>query len=85
MSAELIIITKNSLLNELLDMTVHKEVNVCHKRINVARKTLILHIFLQNCAKRFLKLTNLIYLVLDGVNFYKKKKSFFDWKVKPYI
>ena len=45
MSAELIVITKNSLLNELLDMTVHKEVNVCHKRISVARKTLIFAYF----------------------------------------
>ena len=35
-SAELII-TKNSLLNELPDMTVHREVNVRHKRIVIAR------------------------------------------------
>ena len=39
--AELIIIIKNSLLNKLPDMTVHREVNTRHKRISVARKTLI--------------------------------------------
>ena len=76
-SAELIIITKNSLFNEFLDMSFHREVNVRHKRISVARKTL------RNCAKRFLKITNLICLVLDGVTFYKK--CFLGWKVKPYI
>ena len=39
--------------------------------------------FLWNCAKRFLKITNLIYLVLDDVSFYKK--TFFGWKVKANI
>ena len=56
-SAELII-TKNGLLKELPDMTVHREVNVRHKRIIIARKTLILAYFLWNCPKRFLILTN---------------------------
>ena len=82
-SVELIIITKNSLLNELPDMNVHREVNVRHKRTSVPRNHWVLHIFLRNCAKRFMKLTNLICLVLDGVSFYKK--CFFGWKVKPYI
>ena len=44
-NVELIIITKNSFLNELPGMTVHREVNVRHKRITVARKGLI---FLRN-------------------------------------
>ena len=79
-SVELIIITKNSLLNKLLDMKVQREFNVHHKGISVARKTLIFAYFLWNCATRFMKSTNLICLVSDGASFYKK--CFFDWKVK---
>ena len=44
-SAELIIITKSSLLNELPDMTAHREVNVRHKHSIVARKTIIVAYF----------------------------------------
>ena len=44
-NAELITITKNSLLNELPHMTVHRKVNVHHKRIIVARKALIFAYF----------------------------------------
>ena len=44
-SAELIKITKNTLLNELPDMNVHREVNVSHKRISVVRKALIFAYF----------------------------------------
>ena len=40
-------------------------------------------IFLENCVKHVLKLTNLIFLVLDSASFYKK--PFFIWKVKVYI
>ena len=36
-SVESITITKNSLLGELLDMTVHKQDNVHHKHISIAR------------------------------------------------
>ena len=35
-NAESITITKNSLLSELLDMTVHRQVNVHHKHISLA-------------------------------------------------
>ena len=71
-SVELIIITKNSLRNELPDMNLRREVNLRHKCMSVARKTLIFgYIVLRNCGKRFMKLTNLICLVLDGVSFYK--------------
>ena len=35
-NAESITITKNSLLSELLDMTVHRQVNAHHKHISLA-------------------------------------------------
>ena len=43
--AELIKITKNTLLNKLPDMSVHREVNVSHKRISVVRKAPIFAYF----------------------------------------
>ena len=44
-SAELIIITKTSLLKELLHMTVHRKVKVRYEHIRVARITLIFEYF----------------------------------------
>ena len=43
--AELIVIKKNNLLNEICDMTIHREVNLRHKRIRIARKTLFFAYF----------------------------------------
>ena len=37
----LITVTKTSLLNELLNMTMHRDINVHHEHISIARKTLI--------------------------------------------
>ena len=59
MSAELTIITKNSLLNGLLDMMVHREVNVRHKHIIVARKTLILAYFSAKLCKTLIGINEL--------------------------
>ena len=71
-SAELIITTKNSLINQLSDMTMHREVNVCYKGISVAIKTLIFAYFSAKLCQTLFKLKNLICLVLDSVSFYKK-------------
>ena len=58
-------------------MTVQREFKVRNEHISVARETLIFDfffIFIFFCEivpKYFLKLTNLICLVLDDVSFYK--------------
>ena len=62
--------TKTYLLKELVHMIMHREVKLCYKH-SVAKTYWVLEIFLLNCGKCFLKLTNLISIVLDGLNFYK--------------
>ena len=58
-SAELMIVTKNSLLNELLGMMVHREVNVHHKHIIVAGKGLIFAYFSVKLCQMFFGINKL--------------------------
>ena len=58
-SAELIIITKNSILNEFPEMNVHREVNVRHKRVSVAIKTLIFAYFSAKLYQTLLEINKL--------------------------
>ena len=64
-------------------MTVHREANVHHKHIIMARKTLIFTYFSAKLCQKLFEIYNLICLVLDGISFYEK--CFFGWKVKFYI
>ena len=59
----------NCLLSKLLDMTVHRQVNVHHKHINIAS-----NFSAKLCEIRF-EIKNLMFLVLDSASFYKKGKS----------
>ena len=71
-SADSITVTKNSLLSELADMTVQDmtvQVNVHHKHIRVARKTLIFEYFSAKLCKTLFEIKR---TVLDGVSLYKK-------------
>ena len=79
-SAELIIITKNILLNELQEMTVHREVNVCHKRISVARKTLIFVYLSTKLCQTLFKINKLNLLCIGWCKFLWK--CFFRLKGK---
>ena len=75
-SAELIIITRNSLLNGLPDMTTHREVNVRHTRIIVARKILIFAYF---SAKLCQTLCEINKLNLPCIGWCKFLQKMFFW------
>ena len=70
--AELITITKTSLLNELLHKTVQEEVKVRYEHISVARKQLIFEYFSVKLCQMFFEINKLNLVVLDGASFYKK-------------
>ena len=67
-SAKLITITNTSLLNELLDMTMHREVNIRHKHINLAKKTLIFEYFSAKFCHMLFEMNKLILSCLDGIS-----------------
>ena len=65
---ELIAIIKTSVFKEFMGMTVHREVNVRHKHINVTRETLIFENFSAKLSQTPFEINN---LNLSGIEWFK--------------
>ena len=52
-------------------MTVHKQINIYHKHVSVAKKDTDFRLIFYEIVPNIVKLTDLICLVLNSLSFYK--------------